>query len=151
MKRHIHLCRGRQSGAKDQVGSQSICIGPDIKDSDHILGHEDRSCKHFRLFISSPVRTPARGGHSLDRISTTNLAFCLYKCKRVLQGEGGESYEHRPLRVVRGRWKNCKGGYSVKCNLVITHNLLVNYNVLITRKIRKYHHTKITGHNAMYF
>ena len=25
---------------------------------------------------------------SLDRISTTNLAFCLYTCKRVLQGEG---------------------------------------------------------------
>lgn len=64
MKRHIHLCRGRQSGAKDQVGSQPICIGPAIKDSDHILGHEDRSCKHFRLFISLPLERQ----HGTDEI-----------------------------------------------------------------------------------
>ena len=42
---------------------------------------------------------------SLERIPTIILAFCLYKCKRVLQDEGRKLGEHRPLMVVRGRWK----------------------------------------------
>ena len=29
-------------------------------------------------------------GFSLERISTTKLVFCLYLCKRVLQGVGGK-------------------------------------------------------------
>ena len=53
-------------------------------------------------------------GFSLERISSTKLVF-VFICARGFCRVRAESYEHRPLKVVRGRWECSIFLYLVDC------------------------------------